>query len=207
MRKRGNRRVAAVGHRDGDGGQTRRAGKTTSAHAVILCADTKRVLVVLSTAWSIPGGFCDGGEAHGETVRRELQEESGLQAGRGHWSLPLTDSGNAATLGAKIYVGGFHFASVSPQQMAAIFESRLHNGEATDYGFYRLPRIGERIGIVEDWAGTPKRHQGFRHYNPQCIHEFVGQCRRSSVDGGGRRARGIPRRLAALRMESGHLAV
>ena len=57
----------------------RRAGKITSAHAVILCADTKRVLVVLSTAWFIPGGLCEGDEAHGATVRRELQEESGLQ--------------------------------------------------------------------------------------------------------------------------------
>ena len=54
-------------------------GSITSAHAVILCADTKRVLVVLSTAWFIPGGLCEGDEAHGATVRRELQEESGLQ--------------------------------------------------------------------------------------------------------------------------------
>jgi hypothetical protein len=142
-------------------------------------------------------------------VRRELQEESGLQMGCGKWSLPLTDSGNAAKLGAKIYVGGFHFASVSPPQMAAIFESRLHNGETSDYGFYRLPRIGERIGIVEDWGGTPKRQQGFRQYNPQCIHEFVGQCAceaASTVAAGA--LRGIPRAPPQrLRMEEGHLAV
>ena len=57
-------------------------GSITSAHAVILCADTKRVLVLLSTAWSIPGGLCERDEAHGETARHELQEECGLPAGR-----------------------------------------------------------------------------------------------------------------------------
>ena len=175
MRQRSNRRVAAAGNRDGDGGaRTPRCWAHYLRARVILCADTMRVLVVLSTAWFIPGGLCEGDEAHGATVRRELQEESGLQMGHRKWSLPLTDSGNAAKLGAKIYVGGFHFASVSPPQMATIFESRLHNGETSDYGFYRLPRIGERIGIVEDWGGTPKRQQGFRQLNPQCIHEFVG---------------------------------
>ena len=91
--------------------------------------------------------------------------------------------------------------------MAPIFGSRLHNGETTDYGFYRLPRIGERIGVVEDWGGTPKRRQGFWRYNPQCIHEFVGQCEAAPTVAAGA-LRGIPRAPPQrLRMEGGHLAV
>ena len=117
------------------------AREAISAHAVVACAHTQRVLVVFSpvhSAWSIPGGFREHGETTADAARRELQEESGLSTGRGPWKSRLRDSGNAAKRGAKIFVGSFDFQALAPGVMDRIFASRRQDGESNDYGFYRL---------------------------------------------------------------------
>lgn len=105
---------------------------TASAAAVVVNSDNKVLALrhlLRPLPWGLPGGFIDGGEQPSDAIRRELQEEVGLEIE----DLRLLQ---LRTVGRHIEI---MFAATSQE------EPRISSSEIEEAGWYTLEELPDRL--------------------------------------------------------------
>lgn len=112
---------------------------------VLVVDDQNRVLMIKRSGtrdWGLPGGTMEPGETTEETARRELSEETGLQAGAldflGVFSGP--EQYMRYPNGDEVY--NVSVAYIAPQWSGQV---NLRDGENTDFGYFPISSPPEPV--------------------------------------------------------------